>query len=422
MSLRDAAQHLAAQGRGPDDKLIHMSGKELAGLQTLAKAHGGSLTINPETGLAEAGFLDNILPAVIGAGAMYLSGGMINPMTAGLGVGGFEALRTGDLGKGLMAGLGAYGGAGALEGLAGLGEAGSGFANQSMGENLAGGFEMAKANPSAALSAVGGKNLAMAAAPAIMGMMAPQGAQAPQGSDQMIRPYTFAMNPQTQGNMVGGKPMVGTTYQPGQDTSERMYFQPQYTALAPYKAAGGGLMSLARTVTGEDVMPTEREEKMAGGGPVEQMSNANAIGANTGYPMANINKATYSAPYQTPVSQNVVQGDTDTGVNPMTGEMTFAAGGISTLGGYAAGGNPRLLKGPGDGMSDNIPAMIGEKQPARLADGEFVIPADVVSHLGNGSTDAGAKQLYKMMDRIRQQRTGKKKQAPEVNPSRAMPA
>jgi hypothetical protein len=95
-------------------------------------------------------------------------------------------------------------------------------------------------------------------------------------------------------------------------------------------------------------------------------------------------------------------------------------GGISTLGSYSDGG--RLLKGPGDGMSDNIPAQIGAKQPARLADGEFVVPADVVSHLGNGSTDAGAKQLYKMMDRIRQQRTGKKKQAPEVRPSKAMPA
>jgi hypothetical protein len=81
-----------------------------------------------------------------------------------------------------------------------------------------------------------------------------------------------------------------------------------------------------------------------------------------------------------------------------------------------------MLKGPGDGMSDNIPAVIGGKQPARLADGEFVVPADVVSHLGNGSTDAGAKQLYKMMDRIREARTGKKKQAPAVKTGRMMPA
>jgi hypothetical protein len=100
-----------------------------------------------------------------------------------------------------------------------------------------------------------------------------------------------------------------------------------------------------------------------------------------------------------------------------------ASGGImeANLGGYAAGGNPRLLKGPGDGMSDNIPAVIGRRQPARLADGEFVVPADVVSHLGNGSTTAGAKKLHGMMDNVRKARTGKKKQAPAVKTSRFIP-
>jgi hypothetical protein len=90
------------------------------------------------------------------------------------------------------------------------------------------------------------------------------------------------------------------------------------------------------------------------------------------------------------------------------------------LGGYSDGG--RMLKGPGDGMSDSIPASIAGKQPARLADGEFVVPADVVSHLGNGSTDAGAKKLYSMMNKIRKARTGKKKQAPAVKASKFMPA
>ena len=74
-----------------------------------------------------------------------------------------------------------------------------------------------------------------------------------------------------------------------------------------------------------------------------------------------------------------------------------------------------------DGMSDSIPASIGGRQPARLADGEFVVPADVVSHLGNGSTDAGAKKLYSMMDKIRKARTGKKKQAPEVKADNYIP-
>ena len=85
-------------------------------------------------------------------------------------------------------------------------------------------------------------------------------------------------------------------------------------------------------------------------------------------------------------------------VTAAAGGMMAGGGGISALGGYSDGG--RLLKGPGDGVSDSIPATIGGKQPARLADGEFVIPARIVSEIGNGSTEAGAKKLYAMMDRI----------------------
>lgn len=95
---------------------------------------------------------------------------------------------------------------------------------------------------------------------------------------------------------------------------------------------------------------------------------------------------------------------------------TYASGGIANLGNYSDGG--QMLKGPGDGMSDDIPATIANKQPARLANDEFVVPADVVSHLGNGSSDAGAKQLYKMMDRVRQARTGTKKQGKQINPEK----
>jgi hypothetical protein len=104
------------------------------------------------------------------------------------------------------------------------------------------------------------------------------------------------------------------------------------------------------------------------------------------------------------------------------GIMSLARGGqIPSLGGYAAGGNPRLLRGPGDGMSDNIPATIAGKQPARLADGEFVVPADVVSHLGNGSTEAGASVLYQMMERVRKARTGNSKQGKQINPQKFVP-
>ena len=112
------------------------------------------------------------------------------------------------------------------------------------------------------------------------------------------------------------------------------------------------------------------------------------------------------------------------GTLPSTQMQQAASGGIMgySLGGYASGGNPRLLKGPGDGMSDNIPATIANRQPARLADGEFVVPADVVSHLGNGSTEAGAKHLHSMMDKVRVARTGKKAQGTQINPNKFMPA
>ena len=80
----------------------------------------------------------------------------------------------------------------------------------------------------------------------------------------------------------------------------------------------------------------------------------------------------------------------------------MAQGGLGSLGHYSDGG--RLLRGPGDGVSDSIPATIGENQPARLADGEFVIPARIVSEIGNGSTEAGARKLYAMMDRIQKAR------------------
>ncbi len=95
-------------------------------------------------------------------------------------------------------------------------------------------------------------------------------------------------------------------------------------------------------------------------------------------------------------------------------------GGISDLGGYSDGG--RLLRGPGDGVSDSIPASINNKQPARLADGEFVIPARIVSELGNGSTEAGARKLYAMMSRIQKSRRKAKNIAANTKADKHLPA
>lgn len=111
---------------------------------------------------------------------------------------------------------------------------------------------------------------------------------------------------------------------------------------------------------------------------------------------------------------------TPTTYSPQMAGGGMAAGGISTLGGYSDGG--RLLKGPGDGVSDSIPATIVGNQKAALADGEFVVPARIVSELGNGSTDAGARKLYAMMDRVQNARRKTKNVAADTRAARHLPA
>jgi hypothetical protein len=115
--------------------------------------------------------------------------------------------------------------------------------------------------------------------------------------------------------------------------------------------------------------------------------------------------------------------DAALGIGQQDSYLYAATGGYL---GYADGGEiamakGRYLQGETDGMADKLPARIGRNQPAALSHGEFVIPADVVSHMGNGNSDAGAKKLYQMMDKIRMARTGNKKQGKKINPDKFMP-
>jgi hypothetical protein len=448
MSLKHAANHLAAHGRGPDTELVHMTKGEINSLQTLAKANGGSLTINPDTGLAEAGFLSNILPAVAGAAAMYFTGGTAAPLIAGMsnaaviggGIGALQYARTGSLNKGLMAGLGAYGGAGLAGGLMGTGAAEIGAqatkaagytpeiasgtplseiqglqqaAVQNAGPSgvLAQGAKTAIANPSQFAGVMGGaKGLGMAGlAAAAPALLQSNNTPPPVQANDNVMPQRLqyntgiATNPFPQPDVPGYGNM-------GQNFGRQQNYFP---------TAGYG------NITADQA---KQMRGYADGGPVEAMSNANAVGANTGFPQANIGGHAYATPWQTPVSTNVVQGTADTGVNSMTGEQNeFARGGLSSaashLGDYSDGG--RLLKGPGDGVSDSIPATIGNKRPARLADGEFVVPARIVSELGNGSTEAGARKLYAMLDRVqaaRKKSIGKGKVAKNSRADKLLPA
>jgi hypothetical protein len=376
MSLQLAAQHLASKGRDGDSTLVHMSPGEVKGLQALALAHGGSLSINPDTGLVEASFLKRILPMVAGAGLAMIPG--VGPFMAAGMVGGFETMRTGDIGKGLRAGLGAYGGAGLAGSLAGTGASAAGTAatEATMAANptLTGG-EIAREMGTAGFNA---PTLAANANPAAMTMADKMGA----GFNQITS------SPQALGGFAKQNLMnIG--------------------------AAAAPVLGDAMTPKGPPIPGQPEEDPRYAGSPYRYNLASNFSGSSPIRPN----------PYYRPTGLGYAAG----------GDIMMAAGGSyedepmgddfamgGSIGGYSDGG--RMLKGPGDGMSDSIPGVIGNRQPARLADGEFVVPADVVSHLGNGSTDAGAKKLYSMMDNIRKARTGKKKQAPAVKASKYMPA
>ena len=512
MSLQHAAKHLEKHGRNGDTMLVHMSPKEVKSLSDLAMAGGGHLTINPHTGLPEAGFLKSLLPMIAGAGLTAVSGGLINPMTAGLLVGGGTGLITGDIKKGLVAGLGAYGGAGLASGLAASGTQAAAV-NPSVtppvsAAPVAPPVESVMTQPPPPIrpfANVGDPNLTQMFDPATMGAPTPPGLSGPAISPESIgfKPLTPAPNmvttpaanaayesslanqqmafdtgtagerlstmgkgaqtltqpggfsnfyenlandPNTYGAKTtlaaaaaptlayamepekpGAPPEITTDKTPASPlTYEYGMVNPAPAADVPkYGNLGQDFSQEQNYFQNAGYRPsTVQERGFAVGGPIEDMSNANSVGANTGYPMADISKGAYATPYQQPISRNMMTGATDTGVNPITGEMTnFAKGGISHLGDYSDGG--RLLRGPGDGVSDSIPAVIGRKQPARLADGEFVVPARIVSELGNGSTEAGARKLYAMMDRIQKARkntVGKGKVAKNSRSEKYLPA
>ena len=427
MSLQQAAQHLAAQGRGKDTTLVHMTPNEVRGLQQIAMAAGGSLSINPSTGLPEAGFLDDMMPMIIGAGLIAATGGaaapaimgMSAPAAIGLGVGGVQALRTGNLMEGVKAGLGAYGGAGLAGGLMGAGVGAAqnaaiagaptsvvgseltqqGLANQAAAEAT----KTALANPLATAgqgiqglgTSEGWKNLASSSGGA-MGLakyglagLAPMMMDEPEAPPpttpdaNMGQRYSYSAGPTTPFPQPD-VPRAGSPEQFQSFGKEQRFFTPSYTKINADQAK-----SLYGFAEGGDV---------------------------------NFRYDPSTQQFETAGQSLAPQGQADGG--EVDGGLThaYAAGGYN-LGDYSDGG--RLLRGPGDGVSDSIPAMIGKKQPARLADGEFVVPARIVSELGNGSTEAGARKLYAMMDRVQSVRgktVGKGKVAKNSRAERYLPA
>lgn len=572
MSLTIAAQHLASKGRGEDTELVHMTKGEIKGLRQLAMSQGGDLSINPYTGLVEAGILSKILPMVAIAAATYFTAGAATPAIAGAlegtalagsagilggaasgaliggiasGIQGGDPLKGalfGGIGGGITGGLGGYESAPNV--LSGIGDTSNAIAqsgaqagnlaantgttleaaNQSISDvysGLAGkptvapgtmpsgltdvpyaptqaGIDASKLTGQARIDALNKLDPSASAfgqAPGInaeQSLFRAENLAKPTELGDIYKPITAAdvttkmpgsdsyysglgtgmMDTAKKAAVLGAPgyltqaygmtPEQGQALPTGKYTSKLSRISPDFQAQepsqpSPYPSAeypdytkkpygyavggsvddelgmdsargidvgnlqkglfgmghaGGGVIAFANR--GEVVLP----RSPAGFDPgiyTDRDPNTARLGAyNTA--LYRINKARAKAGIKEPMilKKTAELGDVE----------EVAKGGImqghSNLGDYSDGG--RLLRGPGDGMSDSIPAKIGAKQPARLADGEFVVPADVVSHLGNGSTDAGAKKLYAMMDKIRKARTGKKKQAPEVRTDKYLPA
>jgi hypothetical protein len=506
---------LASKGRNGDNTLVHMTHDEVAALQRLAKSHGTSLTINPETGLPEAFSLNGLLPMLGGAAGMMFG---IPPMVTAAAIGGLQAAATGDIGKGLQAGLGAYGGAGLaggfMGGAAGAGadvakmsadqfaahaatgvgdtaavmpaatsgvNAGADVANMSADQYAnyaaAGGEGAAAAPPTSLMDTAGanwdkvsggikglgteqGRDAYMASmgggsgmaktglqalAPALMWGNEQKGNGAPAPAPGHIRRYTLDRNQTSGGDRAGGR-------------GERRYFDDQWTPGEVTAIANGGIVGLAaggvpgfkrggvfggmldsayNAFHGGDISTALRGDftgLTSGEGPlkssgiqeltkdIDPMQNKNANGKEVSdvaetQGLASFMPDSYASTEQYSVYDPTAQQYYANG----GGIMALGQGG--TLGSYSDGG--QLLRGPGDGVSDSIPATINGEQPAKLADNEFVIPARIVSELGNGSSEAGSRKLYAMLERVQKARSktvGKGKVAVDSKADRHLPA
>jgi hypothetical protein len=403
-NVSSTAQDLASRGRGGDTMLVHMAPHEVAGLNEIARMQGTELTINPETGMPEALKLGKLfktlapfIPFIPGVGQFLapafgaLGMGGFSPLlqkaiTSGV-IGGFTGPKGGfDLQRGLMQGITAYG----------LG---------SLQQNLAG-----PSTPGGPPTSTG---------PAVASEF---GAVDPSVTGQNPLAGIEYMN--TTGiNPLEGSQLAGTIQTPGDITAAskaaeatRAGFPDQgvsdlgapfeYQAVSPKNAAttaSGMKTPTALLTTGLGLSSTADYDKLTSAGIAVKREKEEE-------------DELYRRLFERSLGAVPVRSG---------GLMKLAGGGMTYMeagGTTGPTGAPREVVGNGDGMSDSVPADIEGVQEARLADGEFVIPADVVADIGNGSSDAGSKKLYDMMDRVRMARHDTTEQPPEIKAERLMPA
>lgn len=455
--LSGIAKALAAHGRKGDTELVHVSKKELETLEKYGEGLGIHLTRNPQTGLPEAfnwgGMLGSVaLPLIL----TVATGGAAAPwMLAAAGAaGGFGGTMAGGgstdeaLMSGVMGGIGGYG----MGSLAGnVAQAG---VEQASAEALA------QAGTQAAVEQ-GGTQALSASAPGVFSQGLQQGAQ--QGVTEAAAQTggQTALQQITQGATQNSGILNTLAQQGGENlATEGMSkaagsvvggsFVPTPTAAAPLQSTPmTGLQQMSKGWEAISGSPQSLGNFAWDNAKNIGMAGVGAIGAGM---TMNPQEQTITTESETDTSNPYTA---EWYIDPATGQRRTRAvraaaggtmfsdydaadvgsdggyapggvasyalgGGIGDLGGYSDGG--RTLRGPGDGVSDSIPATIEGKRPARLADGEFVVPARAVSELGNGSTEAGSKQLYKMLDRIAAKRKSGKGLAYQANPKKLLPA
>lgn len=389
---------LAAQGRNGDDELIHVSKRELAALERLGERCGIETTTNPKTGLKEAfnwgSTLGGIAGGIAGTFLTAPTFGVINPYTgAALGSAAGTKLSGGSnedaLMNGAIAGVTAWGLGGASDALGNLGqEATKEATKEATGAAVQTGVqETTKA---------GAQNLATN----ILPDAGYYGAESL--GQQGVNTYTAQGTKEMLA--AGANPNLTTSIGPGQNTLMQSGANPDY-----WSNVSKGIQSLDTPgKLGEFAMQNKGNLLAGGLGAYALATDAAAQPEDTGATDQTSSVGYRGEVYYTPYGER------------RTRAVPMAGGGLSSLGAYSDGG--QLLRGPGDGVSDSIPATIADRQPARLAEGEFVVPARAVSELGNGSTEAGSKQLYAMLDRIAKKRKKGKGLAYNANPKKLLPA
>ena len=457
MATHQLAKGLASLGRHGDSMLMHVSPSEVAGLKAIGSMTGHKLHTNPHTGMPEAfdfgDFFTSLLPTLAGVALAPTTGGaslgltglaaQAAPIVGGMATGALVAGAKGDdpLMGGLMGGLGGYGGG-----------------------NLAGTFGKMGAAATPASSNIvldqaagqGIKNIG-SVQPGVQ-LAKDVGMNAPLATDQFA---TSLVPNLPSANVLAGQPASTVASSAGGlddvlSGVKQLGSDPFGAGYDAFKQAGGSAFDLAAPIGMAGLAGAQEDLYPEGDNSLEEKRKAeenkyrdprtgllNLSQASPGLRLmatggtVNTNSSTissggiqdlYGTNDQTTGTQNLSKEGYGIGrLNSLAaeGSRAKAADTFYAMGGpiaFAKGGHQGYLNGDGDGMSDSIPATIEGKQPARLADGEFVIPADVVSHLGNGSSKAGSKQLYAMLDRIRKARTGHTKQGKEIKPQKYMPA